>query len=179
MDQRSGKRPTPSLIGVATPRSHARRLAAGRGRYADDLRFPRLLHAAFVRSPHAHARITRIDVASALALKGVVAAFDGNGLAAVCKPWQTKLDTWPAHRSAPQQPLARGRALWQGEPVVILLAESRALAEDAAELVQVDWEPLPALSTPEAALDAQSPLLHPELGSNLAFEHRIASDKGS
>jgi carbon-monoxide dehydrogenase large subunit len=173
MDQRSGARPAQSLIGVGTPRSHARRLAAGRGRYADDLRFPRLLHAAFVRSPHAHARIRGIDLANALAVKGVVAAFDGAALARVCKPWKTQLDTWPAHRSAPQMPLACARALWQGEPVVIVLAESRALAEDGAERVEVDWEPLPALATPEAALDPQAPLLHPELGSNIAFEHRI------
>ena len=175
MDQRSGARPTRSRIGVGTPRSHARRLAAGRGRFADDLRFPRLLHAAFVRSPHAHARIAGIDLGRALALKGVVAAFDGPALAAVCRPWQTKLDTWPAHRSAPQLPLACGRALWQGEPVAIVLAETRALAEDGAERVDVEWDPLPALASPEAALEAQAPILHPELGSNLAFEHRIAS----
>ncbi|HEX2567652.1 MAG TPA: xanthine dehydrogenase family protein molybdopterin-binding subunit [Burkholderiales bacterium] len=175
MDQRSGRRLAPSRIGVGTPRSHARRLAAGRGRYADDLRFPRLLHAAFVRSPHAHARIGRIDFGQALALKGVIAAFDGPGLARVCKPWQTKLETWPGHRSAPQWPLAMERALWQGEPVAIVLAESRALAEDGAERVEVEWEPLAALATPEAALEAQAPLLHPELGTNLAFEHRLAS----
>src|SRR3954466_15206634 len=98
MDQRSGKRPATSRIGLGTPRSHARRLAAGRGRYADDLRFPRLLHAAFVRSPHPHARIVAVDASKALALKGVVAVFDAAALLKVCRPWQTRLATWPAHR---------------------------------------------------------------------------------
>ncbi|HZQ73084.1 MAG TPA: xanthine dehydrogenase family protein molybdopterin-binding subunit [Burkholderiales bacterium] len=173
MDERAGRRPGTSRIGVGTPRSHARRLVAGRGRYADDLRFPRLLHAAFVRSPHAHARIGSIDLTKALGLKGVVAAFDGGALAAVCTPWQTRLATWPGHRSPPQWPLARERALWQGEPAVIVLAESRALAEDGAERVEIDWQPLPALADAESALAPGAVLVHPELGSNIAFEHRV------
>jgi carbon-monoxide dehydrogenase large subunit len=156
-------------IGTGVPRAHARRLAAGRGRYADDLRFPRLLHAAFLRSPYPHARIVRLDFNG---LKGVI-AYDGATLGAVCKPWQTKLATWPTHRSPPQPPLAIERALWQGQPVAIVLAESRAIAEDAVERIEVEWEPLDALADPEAALEPSAPLLHPELGSNLAFEHTI------
>jgi len=156
-------------IGTGVPRAHARRLAAGRGRYADDLRFPRLLHAAFLRSPYPHARIVRLDLNG---LNGVI-AYDGATLGAVCKPWQTKLATWPTHRSPPQPPLAVERALWQGQPVAIVLAESRAIAEDAVERIEVEWEPLDALADPEAALEPSAPLLHPELGSNLAFEHTI------
>jgi carbon-monoxide dehydrogenase large subunit len=156
-------------IGTGVPRAHARRLAPGRGRYADDLRFPRLLHAAFLRSPYPHARIVRLDFNG---LKGVI-AYDGATLGAVCKPWQTKLATWPTHRSPPQPPLAIERALWQGQPVAIVLAESRAIAEDAVERIEVEWEPLDALADPEAALEPSAPLLHPELGSNLAFEHTI------
>ena len=175
MDQRSGERPASTLTGVGTPRSHARRLVAGRGRYADDLRFPRLLHAAFARSPHPHARIAAIDVSKALSIRGVVAVFDAVALLKVCTPWQTRLATWPAHRSPPQPPLAEGRALWQGQPVVIVVAESRALAEDAVERVEIEWEPLEALASPEAAVAPQAPLLHPELGSNVAFEHRVES----
>ncbi|HYI85536.1 MAG TPA: xanthine dehydrogenase family protein molybdopterin-binding subunit [Burkholderiales bacterium] len=155
--------------GTGVPRAHARRLAAGRGRYADDLRFPRLLHAAFLRSPYPHARILRLDLKG---LNGVI-AYDGATLGTVCKPWQTKLATWPTHRSPPQPPLAIGRALWQGQPVAIVLAESRAIAEDAVERIEVEWEPLDALADPEAALEPSAPLLHPELGSNLAFEHTI------
>ena len=175
MEQPTGNRPRTSLIGVPAPRSHARRLAAGRGRYADDLRFPRLLHAAFLRSPHAHARIVRIDLAPARQSEGVVAACDGAALLTVCKPWQTHLATWPGHRSPPQPPLAVERALWQGQPVAMVVATSRALAEDAVEKIEVEWEPLDALSDPEAALRADAPVLHPEFGSNLAFEHSVAS----
>ena len=173
MEQRSGDRPAASRIGVGTPRAHARRLAAGRGRFTDDLRFPRLLHAAFLRSPHPHARIARLDPGKARRLKGVFAVFDAAALTGVCAPWQTKLATWPAHRSPPQLPLAAGRALWHGQPVAIVLAETRAIAEDGVELVEADWEPLEALASAEAALAPGAPLLHPELGTNLAFEHAI------
>jgi aerobic carbon-monoxide dehydrogenase large subunit len=152
------QRVTPAVIGRAIPRSHARRLAAGRGAYADDLRFPRLLHAAFLRSPHAHARIVRVDLSKA----GVVAAYDGAALAAVCSPCQTSLANWPAHRSPPQPPLASGMVRWQGQPVAIVLAETRAAAEDALERIEVEWEPLEAIAHREAAL--------PE---NLAFEHAV------
>ena len=173
MEQRTGGRPASSLIGVGTPRSHARRLAVGKGRYTDDLRFPRLLHAAFLRSPHPHARIVRLNLAPARELKGVFAAFDASAVASVCKPWQTALATWPAHRSPPQLPLASERALWHGHPVAIVLAESRALAEDGVERIEVEWQSLPALADAQAALAAGAPLIHPELGSNLAFEHAI------
>ena len=173
MEQSTGKRARTSLIGVATPRSHARRLAAGRGRYADDLRFPRLLHAAFLRSPHPHARIVRLDLGAARTSEGVFAAFDATALLTVCKPWQTRLATWPGHRSPPQPPLADGRALWQGQPVAIVLATDRARAEDAVDKIDVDWAPLPALADPESALSGDSSLLHPEFDSNLAFEHSI------
>jgi carbon-monoxide dehydrogenase large subunit len=173
MEQPHGKRPAGAQVGRAVPRSHARRLAAGRGRYADDLRFPRVLHAAFLRSPHAHAHIRRLDFAGAHGAEGVVAVFDATALASVCKPWQTRLATWPGHRSPPQPPLAAQRALWQGQPVAIVLATSRALAEDAVERIEVEWQPLAALSTPDGALAPDAPLLHPELGSNLAFEHSV------
>ena len=158
------QRVVPGVIGRGIPRSHARRLAAGRGAYADDLRFPRLLHAAFLRSPHAHARIARLDFSAALKSDGVVAAYDAAALATVCKPWQTKLATWPQHRSPPQTPLATGEARWQGQPVAIVLATSRALAEDAVERIDVEWEALDAIPHREAAC-----------AEHLAFEHAVAS----
>src|SRR3954469_23038004 len=152
------------VIGRGIPRSHARRLAAGRGAYADDLRFPRLLHAAFLRSPYAHARIARLDLSAALQSEGVVAAYDAAALASMCKPWPTKLATWPTHQSPPQPPLATGEAMWQGQPVAIVVATSRALAEDAAERIEVDWDPLDAIPHREGAL-----------AKHLAFEQAVAS----
>ncbi|HET7672366.1 MAG TPA: xanthine dehydrogenase family protein molybdopterin-binding subunit [Burkholderiales bacterium] len=162
------QRVTPGVIGRAIPRSHARRLAAGRGAYTDDLRFPRLLHAAFLRSPYAHARIARLDLSKVLEGEGVFAAYGGRDLAAVCRPWQTKLATWPQHQSPPQPPLAESEAMWQGQPVAIVLAASRALAEDAAERIEVEWEPLEAIPHREAAVP-----------QHLAFEHSVAAGTGS
>jgi carbon-monoxide dehydrogenase large subunit len=159
-------RVTPGVVGRGIPRSHARRLAAGRGAYADDLRFPRLLHAAFLRSPHAHARITRLDLSEASKMQGVFAVYDGSALAQVCRPWQTRLATLPQHRSPPQPPLADGIARWQGQPVAMVLAASRALAEDAVERIEAEWLPLRPIAGREAALgDA----------ANLAFEHSVGA----
>ena len=173
MERTPHERLAPGALGAATPRARAKRLAAGRGKYADDLAFPRLLHAAFVRSPHAHARIARLDLAPALEVQGVVAAYDGRAIAAVCQPWETRLATWPSHRSPPQPALAIDRVLWQGQPVAIVLATSRALAEDGAACVAVEWVALDAVADAERALDPASALVHPELGTNLAFEHRV------
>jgi carbon-monoxide dehydrogenase large subunit len=160
------QRVAPGVVGRGIPRSHARRLAAGRGAYADDLRFPRLLHAAFLRSPHAHARIVRLDLSQALKGEGVFAAYDAAALAAVCKPWETKLATWPTHRSLPQPPLAAEAVRWQGQPVAIVLATTRALAEDAVERIDVEWEPLAPIPHRAAALGDPA---------NLAFEHAVAA----
>src|SRR5919201_4460996 len=126
-------------IGRSVPRREAPRLAAGQGRYTDDLAVAGAGHVAFVRSPHAHAKIGAIDVSAAQAAPGVIAVLTGDDLAAVCKPWQTRLALLPGHVSPPQLPLARGETCWQGEAVVAVIAESRALAEDAVELIGVEW----------------------------------------
>ncbi|MSQ71366.1 MAG: xanthine dehydrogenase family protein molybdopterin-binding subunit [Betaproteobacteria bacterium] len=164
-----------SLIGASIRRPKARQLAAGRGRYTDDLRIPGLLHAAFLRSPHAHARIVSVELARARALPGIVAAYQAADLLAVCKPWTTVFKLIPGHQSAAQSPLAHERALWQGQPVVIVIAESRAIAEDGIALIEIEWESLPALSNGRDALAVDAPVLHPALGNNMLFEHRIRS----
>ncbi len=162
-----------SYIGRAVPRPDAARLARGGGRFVSDLVVPRMLHVVFLRSPHAHARIRAIDTAPARALAGVAAVFTGADLAAHVRPWVGVLSHLKGLKSAPQYPLAIERACWQGEAVAAIVAESRALAEDAAELVVVDYEPLPALTDPEAALAPGAMVLHPELGDNLAFERLL------
>ncbi len=168
--------PTPSsLVGVSIPRPKAAQLAAGRGRYTDDVRLPGMLHAAFLRSPYAHARIVSADAVAARALPGVVAVLFAADLLVLCKPWLTSFPTLPAHRSVPQPPLADGRAMWQGQPVAMVVAESRALAEDALALLTVEYEELEPLATAGSALADGAPVLHPSLGSNLLFEHRIES----
>ena len=160
-------------IGVALPREGVRRLTQGRGQYIDDIELPRLAHVVFWRSPVAHMRITRIDRAAAQALPGVIAVVVGAEIAKLCKPWVATLAHLAGIKSAPQYPMAMDRATWQGEPVVAVVAETRARAEDALALLQVEWEDLPAVLDTETALDAATPLIHPELGDNLCFERQL------
>jgi carbon-monoxide dehydrogenase large subunit len=162
-------------IGRAVMRPQTARLVAGRGTYTDDLALPRLAHVAFVRSPHAHARIVAIDVADARGAPGVIAVVTGHELAARCEPWVGVLKNYAGMKSAPQYPLALDTAVWQGEPVVAVVAESRAQAEDGCARVRVTWEPLPPVVDPEAALAPGSPPVHPALGDNLVLESRLTS----
>jgi len=134
-----------------------------------------MLHAAFLRSPHAHARIAAIDTSAARAAPGVAAVMTGRELARHHSAWVGTLAHHPATRSAPQHALAVDRACWHGEPVAVVAAESRAAAEDAVDLIRVEWEPLPAIADPEAALAPGAPLIHPELGSNVAYERQVAA----
>ncbi|MEH6717869.1 MAG: xanthine dehydrogenase family protein molybdopterin-binding subunit [Aurantimonas endophytica] len=158
-----------SYIGRSVPRPNAARLVEGQGRYVDDISLPRMVHVAFLRSPHAHARIVAIDAAEALQLPGVLRVFTGADLAEVCTPWVGVLQHLKGLKSPPQYPIAVGKASWAGEPVAAVVAESRALAEDALALIDVDFEPLPVVADMMSALDGATPLVHPELGDNLAF----------
>lgn len=158
-----------SYIGKTVPRPNAGRLVQGRGRYVDDIVLPRMLHVAFVRSPYAHARITGIDSAAAAGMDGVRRIFTGADLAAVCTPWVAVLAHLKGLKSAPQHPLAVDRATWVGEPVVAVVADSRAEAEAAAALVDVSYDALPPVTEMMTALDPETPVIHPDLGDNLAF----------
>ena len=130
-DRRGGAPAVPAAsedggyIGRSVVRPQTARLVAGRGTYTDDVAVPRLLHVAFVRSPHAHARIAAIATAEAAALPGVVAVVTGRELAPRCEPWVGVLKNYAGMKSAPQYPLAVEKAVWQGEPVVAVVAESR------------------------------------------------------
>lgn len=159
-----------NYIGETVPRFRARRLVAGQGRFVDDLTLPRMVHAVYHRSPYAHARIVSIDATAALACPGVVRVVTGKEIAEVCKPWVGTLVHMKGMKSAPQYPMALERACWQGEAVAAVIANSRAEAEDAAALIEVEYEELPALADPEVALDEDTPVLHAELGDNLMFE---------
>ncbi len=159
-------------IGAAIPRLELQRLLAGKGRYVDDIKLPRMLHAAFVRSPHAHALIRSIDLAAARQAQGVTAVLSGRELNPICEPFVGVALHRPGHRSPPQPILPETKAVWQGQPVAIIIAESRALAEDAAELVEIDWEPLPVVLDQADAL-AGAKLVHDEMGDNVAFDFTL------
>ena len=163
-----------SYVGRTLSRQGAKRAVAGRGRYTDDFTLPRMLHAAFLRSDYAHARIISIDTTAARKAPGVALVMTGAELAKMCTgPWVGTLTCFPGMKSAPQYPMAVDRACWHGEPIAMVVAETRALAEDAAELIEVTWQELPAVVAKETALDAGSPLVHDDLGDNLAFEKTI------
>jgi len=159
-----------SYIGRSVPRPNLDRLAQGRAQYVSDVTLPRMAHAAFVRSPHAHARIVAIDTAAAKRAPGVIAVVTGAELAKVITPWVGVLTHLKGIKSAPQHAIAIERACWAGEAVCAVVARSRAEAEDACELINVTYEELPPLTDPETALDPGTPVLHPGLGDNLCFE---------
>jgi aerobic carbon-monoxide dehydrogenase large subunit len=162
-----------SYLGRSVPRPNLARLLAGRGQFVSDVVLPRMAHVAFVRSPHAHARIRAIDTAAARCAPGVVAVVTGAELATICTPWVGVLTHLKGLKSAPQHAIAVAKACWQGEAVAAVVAKTRALAEDAAELVGVEYEPLAPVADAETALDPGTPVIHPELGDNLAFERRL------
>src|SRR5499426_2367253 len=161
-----------SYIGRSVPRPNLARLTQGRGQYVSDVTLPRMVHVAFVRSPHAHARIQRIATEAAKLAQGVIAVVRGAELAKVMTPWVGVLTHLKGIKSAPQYPVAVERACWQGEAVCAVVGRTRAQAEDAAELVEVDYEELAPVTDAETALDAATPVIHPDLGDNLTFERK-------
>ena len=143
-----------------------KRFVRGQGRYAADIQLPGQLHVAIVASPYASARIVRIDTEAALQMPGVHAVVTGEELQAHTEPMLPGVDAPKVRRYA----LAHGVVRYSGEWVVAVVAESRALAEDAAELVEVDYEVSPQVVDPIQAMHAGAPLVHPEQGSNVIFD---------
>jgi aerobic carbon-monoxide dehydrogenase large subunit len=156
----------PRLVGARVARREDPRLLTGQGSYVDDHRPARMLYAAFLRSPHAHARIRRLDASAALALPGVAAVLTGEDIARSSKPVRAASKT-PNVKTTSYPPLALGKVRHVGEAVAMVAAESRYVAEDAVERIVVDYEPLPVVRDVESALDPASPVLHDEAETNL------------
>ena len=129
-----------SYIGRSVPRPNLQRLTQGRGQYVSDVNLTRMAHVAYVRSPHAHARISKIATEAAKKAPGVIAVVTGAELAKVMTPWVGVLTHLKGLKSAPQSPLAVDRVCWQGEAVCAVVARSRAEAEDGCELVEVTYQ---------------------------------------
>jgi carbon-monoxide dehydrogenase large subunit len=158
-----------SYIGKALPRPNAKRLLVGRGRYVDDIHLPGMLHVAFYRSPHANARIVSIDVAAVRARPGVRRVVTGEEIAAICSPWVGTLAHFKGMKSPPQYPLAIGGVSWVGQPIVVVVADSRALAEDAVEHVDIVFEEREAVTDMDAARQPGATRVHEEFEDNIAF----------
>src|SRR5580704_1650484 len=150
-------------VGQALPRKEENRLLRGRGKFADDIKLREMLYLRFVRSPYAHAKIVSVDVSSAEALAGVVAVVTGTEVAAQTQPF-IEIGPDPFARIK-DYPLAVSKVRYQGEPVVAIVAESPSLADDAAELVQVEYDALDPVVDAEEALSDKS-ILHDEAGTN-------------
>src|SRR6202011_5436862 len=150
-------------VGQALPRKEENRLLRGRGKFADDIKLREMLYLRFVRSPYAHAKIVSLDVSAAAALAGVAGTLTGAEIAARTQPF-IEIAPDPGGKIK-DYPLAVSKVRYQGEPVVAIVAESLSLADDAAELVQIEYEALDRVVDAEVALTDKS-ILHDEAGTN-------------
>jgi aerobic carbon-monoxide dehydrogenase large subunit len=156
----------PKNVGARVRRTEDPRLLTGRGIFVDDRHVKGVLHVAFRRSDHPHARIVSIDTAAAAALPGVAAVLTAQDISDAIVALQA-ISRMAGYYATPILPLASTKVRFVGEPVVAVLAESRYLAEDACELVEIAYDPLPHVADPEAAARPDAPLLHEPAGSNV------------
>jgi carbon-monoxide dehydrogenase large subunit len=164
-------------MGVRIKRREDPALITGQGKYTGDIQLDGMVYLAVVRSPYAHARIKQIDTRTAAAMPGVLGVFTGADLNPQLKrplPMDINLSEpeYSDQHRIDRYPLAMNKVRHVGDPVAVVVAESRYLAADAAEAVQVDYEPLPTVVDPERALEPDAPLLYEEWGTNLAFRWR-------
>ena len=171
---------TPRLMGAEVKRKEDPRLVTGTSAYVGDITVPGMQYVAFVRSPHAHARIGRIDTSRATARPGVSRVLTGQDIRAYCQPIplggpSAEGGGGPADTSVGRKhyPLAIGSVRYVGEPVAAVLAASEALAVDAAADVVVDWQPLPAVADQLSALKDGAPQLHADAAKNVEHETTI------
>jgi aerobic carbon-monoxide dehydrogenase large subunit len=168
---------TRSVIGDAPKRREDLRFITGRGRYLDDLAFEGLAHAVVLRSPHAHALLRGIDLRAARAAPGVLAILTvqeakADGLQPLRPSAEANTQTGESFAFAPQPLLAEGKVRYVGEPVVLIVAETRDQALDAAEQVALDFDPLPSVTIIAAGRAAGAPEISPEAPGNLCFDWR-------
>lgn len=161
------------MIGQSVRRSEDKRLITGHGTFTDDIRLPNLLHAVFIRSSMPSAQIVRLDASKALSIPGVRAVLTANDLTG-------NVGTIPLIRRPPNADslpaipiLAHERVCYQGEPVALVIAESRSVAYDAAQHVQVEYAPMPSVAHVDDAVRADAPKVHPENPSNVAFQQHL------
>ncbi len=161
-------------IGAAIRRREDPALITGKARYTDDLQLPNMAYVAILRSPYSHARIRGIDTSAAKALDGVVAVFTGQDVADSGIPGTVPVGWLLPNLKTPAHPiLARDTVRYVGDGVAVVVAEDRYTAYDALELIQVDYEPLPAVVNPKAATQEGAPQIHPEAPRNIAFDWEI------
>jgi len=162
-------------IGASVKRKEDFRFLTGQGRYTDDINRPGQVHAYFVRSPHAHAKIKKVDTSAAAKSPGVLAVFTGADMAAdnvgsLPCGWVVTDRHGEAHKAPPHFPLARDKVRYVGDHVAVVIAETYAQAKEAGEMVAVDYEELPAIANPVKAMDKGAPQVHDEAPGNLCYD---------
>jgi aerobic carbon-monoxide dehydrogenase large subunit len=164
--------------GQSVKRFEDPRLLTGQGTFLDDIKLPGMLHAAVLRSPHAHAHITSIATAAARHVPGVVSVFTAAELAGVVEPVPTRRETEAEDLRPPVHPvLARDKVCYVGQPIAIVVAQDLAQAQDARTLIQVDSAPLSPVIDPVEAMQVAAPIVHQELGTNIALRtHNAGGD---
>src|SRR5438874_1377465 len=151
------------------------RLLTGKGRYSDDLEFPRQCWLVLVRSPHAHAKITGIDLSAAKAAEGVISAWTmadlrADGVGHIPFPPLFKRADGSPMAAPLRTPLAEGKVFYVGQPVAAIVAETRVQAQDAAELISIDYQDLPCVVDAKAAIAPNAPLVWPDATGNVAAQ---------
>ncbi len=162
----------PRFVGARVTRKEDPRLLTGAGTYVADIKRHGLLHVAFRRSDHAHARILSVDTAAAAALPGVTAIYTGDDMARLALPYHAT-SRMPNYHPTVIPPIAQEKVRFAGEVIAAVVAENRYVAEDALPLIQIDYEPLPALNDPEAAMTDHATRLHEELPSNILADRKF------
>ncbi|MBI4527677.1 MAG: xanthine dehydrogenase family protein molybdopterin-binding subunit [Deltaproteobacteria bacterium] len=162
-----------TYIGAPIRRREDVRFLTGRAKFVDDVKVPEMLHAAILRSPHAHARIKSIQRSNAFAIPGVVDVITFDEIAALARPIPIRMYMLPGLERYLQYPLARDKARYLGEPLAVAVAESRYVAEDALDAIEVTYEVLPAVVSLRDALRDET-LVHEENGTNLAARSSIS-----
>jgi carbon-monoxide dehydrogenase large subunit len=156
------------FVGESVTRVEDQRILTGRGRYVDDVRLPRMLHASFLRSSHAHARINRLDTTEAKRVPGVVAVLTGTDIEALTVPIQV-MPQFPGFRSPVYLAMATDRVRFVGDLLAIVVADTRYVAEDAAELIEVEYDPIHPVVTFADAQDPDHPALFDDVGENVLY----------
>ena len=164
-----------TLFGSGIKRREDPRLITGKATYTDDVKLPGLLYASVLRSTYAHARLKTVDVAKAKQAAGVVAVYTGADIREKVNPVPCAWNVPNCDLKVPPHPLlAVDRVRYVGDGIAMVVAESRAAARDALDLIDVDYEPLDAVVDPERATQPGAPQLHPEVPGNVAFTWKVA-----
>src|SRR5919108_4719732 len=160
-------------IGASIKRREDVRFITGRATYVDDIKLPNMLHGAVLRSPYAHARILSIDTSKALAIPGVTAVLTLNDLGEFAVPVPMRMYELPGLERYLQPLLADGKVRYVGEPVALVIAESRYLAEDGLDAIEIAYDPLPVVLDAQEGLKDQV-VVHEKAGTNLAAVHEFS-----